>query len=190
MNDSSSPAGGPLDVGVEFAGRGTERKLQHNITAQLEDTMKDLLHEDVLELAPRDPVRVSYLAASRFGTSVFTTYPSKRWHIPSEYFTDKICEYLGLPSPALRGHVGALLHSNGGRTTAAIDAYGVVLDSAVLPGGGWNINHDHMHYVVSATATKYGVHKGMYDVCRATHLFASSAKRYVPVGGLSKRSCG
>ena len=64
LDGATESVAGPTDVQVEQARRGTERKIQHSITVQLENTHKNVLHEHMLELDPVDPVRVSYLACS------------------------------------------------------------------------------------------------------------------------------
>ena len=73
-----------------------------------------------------------------YGTVWVRAWPSNDMWCSDPEFLEVTCRYMGLPSPACAPNVGMHI----GRTRAHLDAYGLRLCAATLPGDGYRNQHD------------------------------------------------
>ena len=129
--------------------------MQRALTQQREAVAQRRLHQDILALSPDDRVRQAYLGADRFSTQLITCVPTPARRSSDAEFREMFCTYMGLPSPCLQSHVGDQIPC--GHGPRMCDGHGRQLDSAVLPGGSWDDQHDDVAEVVLSRVLGAGV---------------------------------
>ena len=146
---------GPLDLSAAQAGRDGVARMQRALTQQREQVAQRRLHQDILALPVDDRVRQAFLSADRFSTQLIYCVPTPSRRASDAEFREMFCTYMGLPSPCLQRHVGDRIPC--GHGDRICDAYGRHLDSATLPGGTWDDQHDDVAEVVLSRVLGAGV---------------------------------
>ena len=95
-------------------------------------------------LAPGSITRAAWLNVDKFSTAWVTCWPASEVYLTDGEFSETAARYLGLPSPACASVVGERI----GNTRLTVDAYGMRLTSASLPGDGWRRQHDALKWRV------------------------------------------
>ena len=146
---------GPLGLPAAMVGRDGAFRMQRALTQQREAVAQRRLHQDILALSPDDRVRQAYLGADRFSTQLITCVPTPARRSSDAEFREMFCTYMGLPSPCLQSHVGDQIPCVHGPRMC--DVHGRQHDSAVLPGGSWDDQHDDVAEVVLSCVLGAGV---------------------------------
>lgn len=141
---------GPLDRRPWDAGasRGTVR-LQHEITAQVEQIRRRSVHAYVLGLVEEDPRREAWFSVDELSSQWVTAWPGVRHRLSRQEFPEVFSTYLGTYSPVLRPYEGRSIPCATWRGPAAAryrgricDAHGHQLALSCLPFDGWTACHD------------------------------------------------
>lgn len=127
-----SGVSGPLDevAWQAGAGRGAQARMQHILTRQREQVLRDDLHADMVALDVGDPRRLAWMAPCRIATSLLTMCPTQRRHMVGPDFSEHFCTYLGAPTPVWREVSGGFIPDSGGPVVC--DAYGLAVSRACL----------------------------------------------------------
>ena len=88
-----------------------------------------------------------------FSTTRAPCWPSKDAYLTNGESGEVAARYLGLPSPACRGHIGASI----GASRAKVDAFGDTILPANLPGDGWREQHDTIKWKIRKDSREMGV---------------------------------
>ena len=96
--------------------------------------------------------RLSWLNLDKFSTVWIAAWPSHKVAFSNAEFAEVTARYFGLPSPACSAFVGHRIPG----TRDTVDAYGVRLLSASLPGDGWRVQHDCIKWRISQDAKEMG----------------------------------
>ena len=125
---------------VDIADFGFEgKKLQKEITHQIEAKNFEELKADYDALAHDDHRRWSFLAAttSKTARTLVTGWPDYGREFSTDEWVTALQMYLGLPLSILKQYVGAKIIGRGLGAGSVCDKYGRVLAAAQLPGGDW-----------------------------------------------------
>ena len=126
---------------------------------------------------------------AELGRTVWVTaWPTQDAYLSNPEFGEVTASYFALPSPACSPSVGQPI----GRCQTALDAYGLNLTTATLPGDGWRTQHDVPKWRLTQDAKEMGVRcrtevYGLFAACipqagcqRASHMPARKRPGLVP----------
>lgn len=144
---------GPLSASAARAGIGID-KLQKDITQQREMKRFEALDVQLRALPDEEDMRrTAWLNLDCNSTVWMTAWPTKETYLSNPEFEEVSSFYFGMPSPACMPHVCASL----GRTGLTVDAYGLRLTTAQLPGDGWRNQHDSLKWRIQQDAKEMGI---------------------------------
>ena len=130
--EEGADPGGVLRPVCPGAGAGVH-KVQGAITAQPEKTRFNAFDAMIRALPEAHPQRATWTNLDRFSTTWVSCWPSKDAYLTNGEFGEAAARYLGLPSQACRGHVGASI----GAPSANVDEFGdKVLPTCLETAGG------------------------------------------------------
>ena len=132
---------------------GERRGIQRAITQWREKQRFQKLDVDIRALAPGDMRRAAWLNLDRFSTTWVTAWPSDDTILSNPEFREIATFFFGMPSPACAGLVGEKI----GNTNDVLDAFGVRLAAATLPGDGWRTQHDAIKWRIAQDAREMHV---------------------------------
>ena len=160
---------GPLSGPIQDSGFGFETKGQMKITVQREELRKEKLTLLISALPVADMRRVAFISTtdSHTAKAFLSSWPDGDFNLPTDAWHMVFCTYLGLKVPFLKKFVGRLI---GTSTTARVDAYGMALASAKLPGDHWRIRHDIVKHAVLFAVRGMGIAVN----CEVYNLFATA----------------
>ena len=147
--------GGPLAADPAQAGVSHPRRLQHALTAQLEQDEFVQLQADVEQLPTDTPARLAFARAGRIGGAAFAAWPSSDYALAAaeaEGFADCFCHFLGCTLPLLHaaGAGGRTIPDDQLRVPRVCDLHGLQLETACLAGDSRIVRHDTIRDVISA----------------------------------------
>ena len=160
---------GPLSVSIQDSGFGFESKGQMEITVQREELRQEKLTLLFSALPVTDMRRVAFISTmgSHTAKAFLSSWPDGDFNLPTDAWHMVFCACLGLKVPFLKKFVGRLI---GTSATARVDAHGMALASAKLPGDHWRIRHDIVKHAILFAV------RGM-DIavnCEVCNLFATA----------------
>ena len=82
---------------VHLAGRGVERQLQRDITAQREQVARDDLHRDIMQLPHGDTRREAWFACDAFSCAWVYSFPTERDYLSSQELREVFTNHLPRP---------------------------------------------------------------------------------------------
>ena len=141
---------GALAAPVEGMGDGAEDgSVRRLVTEQLQGLQKAVLVkslEDHPNQAARPVIHVKQL--DKISSGWVNALPGPDSYIPTPAFSEAMCGYLCVPSPACRDYVGLRL----GKET--VDIWGDKVQSATLPGDLYRYKHDQVKMKIYSLANE------------------------------------
>ena len=134
------------------AGRNAHR-VQAALTCSGERQQHQRLDVDIRALPPTDIRRAAWLNTDRYSTVWVGAWPSPDMWTSSAEFVEIACRYFGLASPACAALVGQRI----GAARDTLDAHGLRLCAASLPGDGWRDQHDTIKWRVLEDLREMGM---------------------------------
>ena len=136
---------------------------------QREELRKEKLTLLFSALPVRDMRRVAFISTmgSHTAKAFLASWPDGDFNLPTDAWHMAFCACLGLKVPFLKKFVGRLI---GTSATARVDAHGMALASAKLPGDHWRIRHDVVKHAISFTVRGMGIAVN----CEVYNLFATA----------------
>ena len=122
------------------------------MTIELESFRAKQLDARIRRLRADDMRLTSWLNSDKFSTVWLTALPNKTDRLTNAEFAEVAARYYGAKSPACAPFVGLRLR---GQT---IDAYGLNISSASLPGDNWRSEHDALKWRMAQDAKEMGQH--------------------------------
>ena len=100
--------------------------------------------------------RVAFISTmgSHTAKAFLSSWPDSDFNLPTDAWHMVFCTYLGLDVPFLKKFVGRLI---GTSATARVDAHGMALASAKLPGDHWRIRHDVVKHAILFAVRGMGI---------------------------------
>ena len=156
---------GLLDAPVARAGAGYD-KVQRDITACRERRRFQAMDVEIRSLPVEDMRRAAWMNMDKNSTVWVTAWPAQESYLSNPEFLEIATFYFGQPSPICRQAVGEPI----GRTGLTLDAYGLRLTTATLPGDGWRTQHDALKWRIHQDAKEMHVrHRtevyGLFAAC-------------------------
>ncbi len=147
------PTTGPLATRVEDAGLGIARRLQRQLTRQLEERRVHIVHLGLMDLPPDSHVRQSWLAVDCMSSCFLAQHPTPDLRLEAREFCEEANSYLGLPSPAAVRLVDMgrtrIPNMRAQRQPRVLDRWASEVERASSLGDSWRVQHDAVARVVT-----------------------------------------
>jgi len=169
QGEVGSVSDGLLASPASRAGAG-ECKVQRDLTVAIETKRFADLDLVLRSLPVNDMRRTAWLNLDKNSTVWVSSWPAGDAYLSNPEFGEIASFYFGRPSPVCRQAVGEPI----GRTGLVLDAYGLRLTTAALPGDGWRTQHDTLKWRLHQDAREMAVRLrtevyGLFAACLPQH---------------------